>query len=488
VVAITDSNVWAVGDQGLVVHKNGTTWLEMGGVTTLAYFTTLQMLGEGEEAWAGGVLRYSTNGTNGDPLMMHLKNGQWQRDTSVSFAGGINSLHFAPGGGWAAGNNIWRYINGHWTQEKPPSVCPDRKCSGVFNGVRAISSEEAWFAGFRQPQCSGCEMEPYTLHKVGTSWQRSIPEGGIANMKIESKYSYNLRGVSFYGNNFGFIVGVANEPGSTPLVLYYTNGKWVRDSVPVSSGILNKVSLHDASHAMAVGNNGLILSWGYGTYAPTATPTPILPTPTPAPGTTPRPTPNPVLPVPDPHDEDVVYFPQVGHTLRGLFLDYWESYGGLDQFGYPLTEQFIEVSATDGKPYVVQYFERARFEDHPENAAPNNVLLGLLGRTVTAGREGEAAFLPTQRQQIPGFLYFGETGHNITVQFSDYWLQHGGLSVYGYPISEAFNEINPADGRSYLVQYFERNRLEYHPEMPEPYRVSLGLLGAQVLRQRGWIR
>jgi hypothetical protein len=37
------------------------------------------------------------------------------------------------------------------------------------------------------------------------------------------------------------------------------------------------------------------------------------------------------------------------------------------------------VSQTDGKPYTVQYFERAVFEKHPENPPPYNVLLSLLG-------------------------------------------------------------------------------------------------------------
>ena len=72
-------------------------------------------------------------------------------------------------------------------------------------------------------------------------------------------------------------------------------------------------------------------------------------------------------------------------------------------------------------------------------------------------------------------------------EFVDYWRNHGGLPVYGYPISEAFNEVSPSNGRTYLVQYFERNRFEYHPELQEPFRVSLGLLGVQVLRGRGWL-
>jgi len=38
------------------------------------------------------------------------------------------------------------------------------------------------------------------------------------------------------------------------------------------------------------------------------------------------------------------------------------------------------------------------------------------------------------------------------------------------------------------VQYFERERFEYHPESAgTPYEVELGRLGAQVARQRGFL-
>src|SRR5207237_1304759 len=74
------------------------------------------------------------------------------------------------------------------------------------------------------------------------------------------------------------------------------------------------------------------------------------------------------------------YFKETGHTLHGEFLAYWTANGGLAQFGFPLSEEFAEKSPTDGKVYTVQYFERNRFELHPENQPPYTVLLGLLGR------------------------------------------------------------------------------------------------------------
>ncbi len=77
------------------------------------------------------------------------------------------------------------------------------------------------------------------------------------------------------------------------------------------------------------------------------------------------------------------YFAETGHNLAGLFRNYWEQSGGLAQFGYPISEEFTE-RLEDGKEYTVQYFERARFEHHPENPTPYTVLLGQFGRRIVA--------------------------------------------------------------------------------------------------------
>src|SRR5690242_18119433 len=74
-----------------------------------------------------------------------------------------------------------------------------------------------------------------------------------------------------------------------------------------------------------------------------------------------------------------LYFPQTGHTVKGRFLEYWETHGGLAQQGYPLSEEVQEESPTDGNVYTIQYFERAIFELHPNNKPPYDVLLSLLG-------------------------------------------------------------------------------------------------------------
>ncbi len=78
-----------------------------------------------------------------------------------------------------------------------------------------------------------------------------------------------------------------------------------------------------------------------------------------------------------------IYLAATQHSLNSAFLSYWQAHGGLAQFGYPISEEMAEVSPTDGKTYTVQYFERARFEYHPEFAGtPSEVELGLLGVTM----------------------------------------------------------------------------------------------------------
>jgi lipoprotein-anchoring transpeptidase ErfK/SrfK len=183
-----------------------------------------------------------------------------------------------------------------------------------------------------------------------------------------------------------------------------------------------------------------------------------------------------------------VYFHETGHHVGAPFLEYWRKNGALTIYGYPLTEPVSEVSPDDGKTYTVQYFERARFEHHPENKAPYDVLLGQLGRTLASKIVGNPAFNPVAADKVKvdaETAYLKETGHTLKGEFLNYWQEHGGLAQFGFPLSEEFQEKSPTDGKTYTVQYFERNRFEYHPENQAPYNVLLGLLGRQFAQERG---
>ncbi len=182
------------------------------------------------------------------------------------------------------------------------------------------------------------------------------------------------------------------------------------------------------------------------------------------------------------------YFGETGHTVTQPFLTYWNTHGALAQQGYPITDDYQEVNADDGNTYRTQYFERARFEYHPEQTDPTyQVLLGLLG--VESFHAKYPAGLPsgTAEQIVPGggSFHFNETGYNVTGLFLSYWQTHGALAQQGYPITPAYLETNDADGNIYVTQYFQRARFEYHPEQNDPqYKVLLGLVGNEVYHRR----
>jgi LPXTG-site transpeptidase (sortase) family protein len=171
-----------------------------------------------------------------------------------------------------------------------------------------------------------------------------------------------------------------------------------------------------------------------------------------------------------------VLFKETGHTLAYGFRQFWDGAGGLQIMGYPLTEVFIE----DGRP--VQYFERARLEWH---ANLGIVLAGHLGRWAADHSTNKAPFAPRSGAAYPNQIYFPESRHTLGGLFRQFWENNGGLQVFGYPLSEEFLEVNPQDGKTYTVQYFERTRFEYHPDLPAKYQVSLGHLGRQYMEATG---
>lgn len=197
-------------------------------------------------------------------------------------------------------------------------------------------------------------------------------------------------------------------------------------------------------------------------------------------------------------DPASAYFSQTGHNLGGSFEDYWTRNGGLAVFGFPRTEAFQELNRDTGQVFTVQYFERQRYEYHPENkGTPYEVLLGRLGadQAQRRGLAGTAPFKPAKNNGQGHCRFFPETGHNVCNSFVDYWQSHGldlsdagnsyreSLALFGLPISESFTDT--ASGVT--VQYFERAILEYHPENKgTPFEILLSLLGNQALKNRGW--
>jgi len=157
------------------------------------------------------------------------------------------------------------------------------------------------------------------------------------------------------------------------------------------------------------------------------------------------------------------YFPETGHWVTG---DFMKTYGSVPDpvliFGYPITEAFQEQ--TYGR--IVQYFQRAVFELHPENPPELRVRISELGKHLY--QPGIPLAVP---ENFPACEYFTETSHQVCYAFLEFFNENGGAALFGYPISDF--EIH--DDR--IVQYFQRARFEWHPERPAGQRVVLSDLG-----------
>jgi hypothetical protein len=91
------------------------------------------------------------------------------------------------------------------------------------------------------------------------------------------------------------------------------------------------------------------------------------------------------------------FFAETNQSVCGNILRAWRASGleidgkagkteaeNLALFGLPLSPLVTERQA-DGQERQIQWFERARFELHPENQPPYDVLLGLLGNEIRDG-------------------------------------------------------------------------------------------------------
>ncbi|MEN9934599.1 MAG: hypothetical protein RLZZ387_1178 [Chloroflexota bacterium] len=152
---------------------------------------------------------------------------------------------------------------------------------------------------------------------------------------------------------------------------------------------------------------------------------------------------------------------------------YYDRCGGERVFGRPISPLIA------GPAVTYQWFERARLEFNPQLAGtPYEVQGARLGAETLAARPTPPA------PSGPGATgrLFPQTGYSVAGPILTFWEQNGAVDVLGYPISPELQETL-ADGQAHTVQYFERARLEIHPQLAgTPYEVQIGLLGRELYR------
>lgn len=161
------------------------------------------------------------------------------------------------------------------------------------------------------------------------------------------------------------------------------------------------------------------------------------------------------------------------YDIIPIFVDYYNQHNGNVLFGRPISPQMV----VNGR--ISQWFERARLEQWTQNAGTKyEIQSALVGVEYTQG----LAF-PNQSFFVsnPQKVYSAVTNHGVSARFYQFWLNNGGLDMFGYPISDELQELLPADGKVHTVQYFERGRLELHPGVNGAADIiMIGLLGREL--------
>lgn len=89
-----------------------------------------------------------------------------------------------------------------------------------------------------------------------------------------------------------------------------------------------------------------------------------------------------------------------------------------------------------------------------------------------------ALYGPSDLPDDPHRRYFPETGFWVSGDFLTFFDVHGGLKIFGYPITSPYND------HGILVQYFQNARMEWHELNEDAYKLQLGLLGEDLNLRR----
>lgn len=155
-----------------------------------------------------------------------------------------------------------------------------------------------------------------------------------------------------------------------------------------------------------------------------------------------------------------------GHIVRGPFLEQYTSIPNpLEIYGLPITGEFEDMSVYGIT--TVQYFNKARFDLVKGADGKDHVVVANLGELLYPG-PGPLAPVATDG---PACRKFESTGKSVCYAFLQYYDANDGAVNFGDPISD----LEIREGR--YVQYFQKARMEWVPELDADSHVVLTDLG-----------
>lgn len=544
------SNIWAVGDDGLLAHRDSSGWKVMPSPVPNSSLITLEMVGNGQEGWAGGWQQ--AEGQPQQALLLHYQNGAWRQDTSLGGEGVVEDLEVASNTVWAlVSGQVWRFSAGQWTSENTPEPCGGRPgCFAGLNDLEAVNANDLWATGNSRANCSFCWTSPLVVRRTGGMWN-IVPMPELYEPGDTPHGGTMLQAADFVDRNHGLLVGGQSfgrdaQGFDQPVVLRYTNGSWSRDPIPMGSGDLQDVDQIDVRHALAVGLNGRILSYGYGLSDLSTPPKPAhgtfadqafmdlwersdLPIITRAPGLQPR------TWLWGPQPNTAAYREPYAEAPGGMrMVQYFDKsrmelvYPNMARGDWKVTNGLLVVEMISGqiqvgdnlfepRPATYEAVAGDRIEINPSaptyasliNVAYPNIcefcrqVPQRIGQVVTSMYTGlEVREDPSlSRYNVTIGDYEEQLGHNIPKVFTDFFAQRGliyengryvqgqlidWVFVMGLPITEPYWIRVKVSGveKDVLMQAFERRVLTYTPDNAPEWRVEMGNVGQHYLRWR----
>ncbi|MDQ3695706.1 MAG: L,D-transpeptidase [Chloroflexota bacterium] len=151
------------------------------------------------------------------------------------------------------------------------------------------------------------------------------------------------------------------------------------------------------------------------------------------------------------------FIPETGHTISGLFVDYWRATGGAAVYGNPISEPF---AATNG--LYSQAFERGILQFHLEQTWTEDPFFRLMPIGPVALDEDIGAFRADGKRAGGGgdrraaaWVSSDLAGPAVGDEFQEWYVRHEGAFYLGNPISQPIRE------RGELVQWFEGGLLMF---------------------------